>query len=900
MLTVVGHALQSVSQGVLIAGPDRRVIWANTAFTTITGYCEDEMLGQTCRILQGADTDQATVAAIRTALDTGADFAGEILNYRKDGVAFWNELTISRVGDDRGVLTHFVGITRDISERIRAEEALRRAERLARESQEQLNLALEAGMIGNWSLDLRTNVAHRSLRLDQCFGYKEQLRVWGYDTFLAHVQPVDRGRVDACFQAAMAGKGEYDCEFRALWPNGTMHWLWARGRCDFDEAGKPYRMAGFVTDITERKDVEQRIKRSEANLNSAQRIVHLGSWEFDLVDIGDLRKGSLRWSDEVFRIWGYEPGGIEVSYENFLAAVHPDDRGLIGEAIAKALRENRSYDLTHRIERPDGTCRTVREQAEFQFEAGTGRPLRMIGTVLDVTEQHEAQHAIRRALERLMEAQRIGRIGDWEWDVATQVIDWSPQVFEIFGRDPALGPPKNYEDQKVMFEPASWSLMGETVARVIETGAAQDYELVGLRPDGTRVAIQARAVARRGANGRVLGLYGTVQDITERKKLEAQFLRVQRQESVGTLAGGVAHDLNNILTPVLLVVPLLRQKIRQAEDVELLNLVEQSVQRGAKIVRQLLTFSRGVEGERVQVNIYDLIREMVTLMRETFPREITVVEEMPEGIWPIAADATQIHQVLLNLCVNARDAMPTGGVLTITVENKYVGEEEAGRYSPANPGPHLCLTLSDTGVGITRENLDRIFEPFFTTKEIGKGTGLGLSTTFGIVKGHGGFITVYSEPAKGTVFRVYLPAAVARNVVATPAAVRRAEGGGQLIMVVDDEPTVRTSFRLTLERSGYRVVTAANTTEALGYFTADRERIALVLTDIMMPGLSGLVLIAKVREFVPDVAIVAATGLHDRSRREELAALGVKQVLTKPCSMREVLDAVHRALEDRP
>jgi PAS domain S-box-containing protein len=520
----------------------------------------------------------------------------------------------------------------------------------------------------------------------------------------------------------------------------------------------------------------------------------------------------------------------------------------------------------------------------------------MSGTVLDVTEQHEAQRTISRALERLTDAQRIGQIGDWEMDLATQAINWSPQVFEIFGRDPALGAPKNYEDLKPMLEPASWALQVEKVARVIETAESQDYELVGVRPDGTRVIIQARAVARKGGDGRVVGLRGTVQNITERKKLEQQFLRVQRQESVGTLAGGVAHDLNNLLAPIMLVLPMLRDKIPDAEREELLTMVDQSVKRAAKIIKQLLTFGRGIEGERRQVNVGALGREMVELMRQTFPREITVREKIPGGLWPIRADATQIHQVLMNLCVNARDAMPKGGLLTITAQNTMISGMEAGPHPPAKPGPHVCLTISDMGEGIARANIDRIFEPFFTTKAIGQGSGLGLPTVLGIVKSHGGYVTVYSELRRGTSFKVYLPASVdvAATIEREPA--RPPVGAGELILVVDDEATIRQALTLTLQNGRYRVVAAADGREALQLLTEAADRPQLVMTDIMMPEMSGIELIAAIRSLSPDLPVIATTGLHDQVRQEELAVLGVSQVLAKPCSVEDILAAVHRTL----
>lgn len=416
--------------------------------------------------------------------------------------------------------------------------------------------------------------------------------------------------------------------------------------------------------------------------------------------------------------------------------------------------------------------------------------------------------------------------------------------------------------------------------------------------DGTWRIFQSIGQSMTDARGRPTVVVNS-RDLTETRKLEHQFLRAQRLEAIGTLSSGIAHDLNNILAPMLMVAPLLKERLPDQKDVEMLTMIEQGAQRGANIIKQLLTFSRGIEGERGPVQARHLVNEMVEIMRETFPREIAVVKKAPTNLRPILADATQIHQVLMNLCVNARDAMPKGGTITVEAQNLKVESTDSETSLPRTPGPYVRLTVSDTGEGIEPENIDRIFEPFFTTKEVGKGTGLGLSTVLGIVKSHGGFVTVVSEPGRGTAFNIHLPASLGAKEMAEQSENTRVRGQQEMILVVDDEEAIRRALSLFLIRENYRVLAAADGREALTLFAINRHQVALVLTDLMMPGMSGVALIRALRATAPALRIVAATGLHDQDRSEELAALGVTTILAKPCGYLEILDAVQRELKAR-
>jgi nitrogen-specific signal transduction histidine kinase len=314
-------------------------------------------------------------------------------------------------------------------------------------------------------------------------------------------------------------------------------------------------------------------------------------------------------------------------------------------------------------------------------------------------------------------------------------------------------------------------------------------------------------------------------DVTEKKRMESQFLRAQRMESIGTLAGGIAHDLNNVLSPILMAIDMLQLKATDESSKRWLDVLRTNAERGANMVRQVLSFARGVEGERVALQPKHLIKEIVKILRETLPKSIEINFHLADDLWIVSADATQIHQVLMNLCVNARDAMPEGGSISIKAENVFVDENYARMHIEAKAGRFVVISVADTGPGMTQEIQSRIFEPFFTTKEMTKGTGLGLSTALTIVKSHGGFINVYSELHKGSQFAVYLPS------LATPgsadAAAARTDlplGHGELILVVDDEESIREITRGTLETFGYTVLTAGDGTEALALYADKKKR----------------------------------------------------------------------------
>ncbi|OYW73844.1 MAG: hypothetical protein B7Z37_20135 [Verrucomicrobia bacterium 12-59-8] len=422
-----------------------------------------------------------------------------------------------------------------------------------------------------------------------------------------------------------------------------------------------------------------------------------------------------------------------------------------------------------------------------------------------------------------------------------------------------------------------------------------------MRKDGSRVAVSLSMTSMLDDNGEITGFLGVVTDITEKKKLEQQFLRAQRIESVGTLAGGIAHDLNNVLTPIIMSIELLRLTHTNERTLSILGSIECSAKRGADLVRQILTFARGVEGKRTELRAGPLIKDIQHFVQDTFPKNIDFVRNLPDDMPSFLGDATQLHQILLNLCVNARDAMPEGGRLTITAGCVVLDEAAAAVQMDANPGPYVTLSVSDTGTGIPPEVLDKIFDPFFTTKEIGKGTGLGLSTVLSITKSHGGFVTVSSEPNQETIFTICLPAVPnSGSCIKPPPADERPMplGKGELILIVDDEEAIRTTTRQTLEALDYRTLVAANGAEAVALYTQHTAEIAVVLTDMMMPVMDGPATIQMLQCINPDVKIIAASGVSHMGGPAKVAEMGVRHFLHKPYTAHTVMTTLHLVINE--
>jgi two-component system, cell cycle sensor histidine kinase and response regulator CckA len=508
----------------------------------------------------------------------------------------------------------------------------------------------------------------------------------------------------------------------------------------------------------------------------------------------------------------------------------------------------------------------------------------------DRQKRHRAEQALGKAEQKIREQAALLEIASdaiFVRDLEHHILYWNQGAERLYGWQAAeaigqkandllrgnIGPPA--EMMRALFEQGEWC-----------------GELSKATKMGKEIIVAARWTLVRNETGEPKSILSVETDITEKKALEAQFLRVQRLESLGTLAGGIAHDLNNILTPILAMPQILRLQQPQLDDrsLEMLTVIETSAKRGANLVKQILTFTRGSEGERRTVQVSSLLREVIKVIEQTFPKAIAIREELStQPVGTVFVDPTHLHQVLMNLCVNARDAMPDGGILTLAIDPFYVDDAFVQTNLEAQVGHHVLITIADTGTGISPEVRDCIFDPFFTTKAHGHGTGLGLATVLGIVKTYGGFVQVCSEVGQGTQFKIYLPTTESTTVEATSGGDFPQEHGG-LVLIVDDDPIIQKTHQALLESYAYTTLIAQDGIEAISLYRQRAKDIRSVLMDVMMPNMDGISAIRTLKTINPKVHIVAMSGLS--SHREAVLTAGANVFLSKPFTAEELLQSV--------
>ncbi|WP_009632725.1 hybrid sensor histidine kinase/response regulator [Synechocystis sp. PCC 7509] len=677
-----------------------------------------------------------------------------------------------------------------------------------------------------------------------------------------------------------------DLEFQMLRADGTILPVSLSATAMIDSTGSYLMNRSVVIDVSDRALAEDNLKRSEqkfrAIFDSTFQLMGLLTTEGIVVEANRtaLEVVGVEIKDVVGQPFWLTPwwtGSQQVQVQ----------RAIFTAAGGELVRFESQHIWA------DGTKAYVDFSIKPVFDH-EGKVVMLIPEGRDISDRLQAEAKIREQAALL----DITTDAIFVRDLDHRILFWNKGAERLYGWESEAVLGKNAI--QLLYKPGETLPQFAAMQKILFQEGQWQGELQNVTSSGKTVVIESRWTLVYDESGNHKSILTVSTDITEKKQLEAQLMRVQRLESLGTLASGIAHDFNNILTPILAAVQLLPLKIKGLDDQTrgLLTLIEDSTKRGAGLVKQILAFARGAEAKRVPLQAKHILAEVIQVARQTFPKNIKLCSDSSSpNLWTVAADANQLHQVLLNLCVNARDAMLNGGTLSLAIENQVVDSAYARMNVEACIGCYVMITVADTGTGIMPELMERIFDPFFTTKEPGKGTGLGLSTVLGIVKNHSGFINVYSEVGKGTQFRVYLPA-IAETVSSQVTELELLSGQQELILIVDDEPLIQQVIQTTLETYNYRAIVASDGFEAIAMYVEYVNQISVVLMDIMMPSMDGLTAIARLQELNPQVRVIATSGLASNSQLAENVGTGVKAFLPKPYTAKELLDTLQKVLSN--
>jgi PAS domain S-box-containing protein len=703
-------------------------------------------------------------------------------------------------------------------------------------------------------------------------GYSSEELI-GHKTFFDLLTPASQQIFAANFPVFKQVGHINDLEFQLIRKDGSVLPVSLSATAIKDADGNYLFSRSVTIDISDRKQLEADRQQTENALNQArQNTIEIWESMTDAYVTLDLEWRFVYINPAALNMFAHLAGIDDPA--TLLGKSHwevfPDT---IGQLIEQEYRRAVAERVPTHFETLDRASGIWAEIHAYPSQAGLGIYFR------DITERKHAQQKIQEQANLLA----IATDAIYVHDLDNRIVFWNQAAEKLYDcpADEIIG-----EDWRQLLMPNSLAQLEATPL----TGTSWRGEIAKRTQMGKEIMVMSRRSVMFDDAGQIKSFLTVDTDITEKKQLESQFLRAQRLESLGMLAGGIAHDLNNVLNPIIGIVQLLPIKISNldVQTQNLLQILDESAHRGANLVKQILSFTRGVEGKTSNVQVGHLLAETQKIIQETFPKNIEFSIDLPADLWLTVADATLLHQVFMNLCVNARDAMPKGGSLQITAENLEIDENYARMNLEAKVGSYIAITIADTGMGIPPEILDRIFDPFFTTKDIGKGTGLGLSTVIGVIKSHQGFINVYSEVGKGTQFKIYLLATDDETIesVVKP---QPLSGRDELILIVDDEVAVQTVTKVTLETHGYRTLVANDGIEAIALYAERKHEISAVLLDMMMPSLDSVTVIRTLSKLNPQVQIIAMSGLSTNESVTKMADEGVKAFLSKPFTAAELL-----------
>ncbi len=896
----------------------------------------------------------------------------------------------------------------DITERKEAEKALK-------ESEERFRLTIEATSDGLWENSTDHKKDFFSDRFFTMLGYEPMEPDKGFDFFKSLVHPDDAETLWKEYNALNEpGLDNYSVEFRLKAKDGTWQHILSRGKCvKRDEKGKPMRIVGTHTDITDRKLAEEALRASEERFALATQGTNDGIWDWDI------KNNSLYWSPRMKGLIGYVDDELEVDFDMFTSNLHPDDIEPIQIAIEAHLKDRVPYNVEHRLRTKSGEYRWFHTRGEAVWDEA-GNPFRMVGSSTDITNRKQAEQVLAESKQRLSLHIEQTPLGVIEWNLDFKVTEWNKAAERIFGfsREEALG---DHAVELIVPESAKkivdkvWSdllaqkggmrstnenitksgdtiicewyntplvdendnvigvaslvqditerLQAEEELRKLSVAVEQspvvtvitdtkgniEYvnpefteltgysykEVIGKNPrilksgehspefykelwdtitsgkvwhgefhnkkkNGDLYWDYASISPIKNEKGKITHFLGVMENITERKSLEGQLQHAQKMEAIGRFAGGIAHDFNNMMTAVIGFSDYLISQFKEGDSTRsIIEQIKNAGNRAASLTHQLLAFSRKQVMETQLIDINTIITDMEQMLKRLLGEDIDLQKSLNTKFALVKADQSQIEQIIMNLVVNARDAMPDGGKLIIETSKTELDEDYCQKWIDIQPSKYIVLTISDNGCGMDKDTQAHIFEPFFTTKEFGKGTGLGLSTVYGIVKQNNGYIHVYSEPDKGTTLKIYFPSTIEDKVDIgiNQEASQESLKGSQTVLVVEDEELVRQITSTTLKDNGYTVLEASNSKEALPICENYPGKIHLLITDVVMPGMQGPSLAKKILSIHPEIGVLFMSGYTDKAA-EQLELLDHEShFLEKPFTPKKLLSKIKEILQ---
>jgi two-component system, cell cycle sensor histidine kinase and response regulator CckA len=944
------HAIVSIADG---AG---RITYVNDLFCEVSGYRRDELVGYSQRMLKSDVHPPGFIRSIWDAIRSGRVWQGEICSLSKDGAPQWAETTITPFLDGRGEVYQYVAIQTDISHIRSAEESLRKQGDLQRMiSEAAARLMAAPGSQTAAAIDTALRDSGTQLGADRAYLFTfsgdgarmSNAHVWCAPGVQDMVDPMQQAPLDLApwlREAFLKRRLVVVPDVEALPEEAAADKAMLRERgvrallvLPLKSNGKPIGFLGFsltrssrawstaeidllkvladvIGSALARRRAESALRESEARLNFLVSASPVTIYTFGVKP--PFAPSFV--SPNVQQLAGFDPDLIVKSPTFWRDHLHPEDRDRVVRERDQLFGQD---DLLqeYRIRTSDGSYRWVQDQLRVVRDS-EGQALEVIAYWMEITHRkhieeelsefnHQLERRVAEQTQTVVESERFAR---------ATLDALSSRVVILDERGVILAANRAWKAFAIEHHGVDQKGEGQDYLALLEAAGAGTHEpgrqiMAGIRDllSGTRSSLlQEYSIhttsgqrwylcrVERFPDDGAVRVVVSHEDVTQSKLAERQQMRSQRLESLGTLAGGVAHDLNNALAPVLMGMELLKADYPQESKV--LGMVQSSAQRGADMVRQLLTFAKGADGERVIVQPKRLVRELDGMMRGSFPKNIRIQASCDPKLAPVMGDLTQLHQILLNLCVNARDAMPNGGVLFLTACMDDLDAVQARTIEGAAPGRYVVLRVTDTGTGIPPEVLERIFDPFFTTKSPDKGTGLGLSTVLGIIRSHGGFVQVDSTPGDGATFSVYLPPApdaresVVSELLELPPT--SFHGQGERILFVDDEGPVREIATTVLQRLKFKPLVATDGADALVLAAEHKAELRAIVTDLHMPHMDGLVFVRALRRFLPDIPVVLASGRVDEAVADELRKLGVVVRLDKPFTEEQLARALRTAL----